>query len=524
MLFASLRFARRRPDFNKTPTRSNLSPEKLRAKVAAAESDRTLMRIQSFGEMLPRLSKEVDRSFEGNMNMAVMSVSMRNQNHDQNNNNGNVSNSSDWQSDILDSTSSHEQIQLEQEQMQMQHESHQKPRAIRNSSGKKKRNSQFDTPTKETQDGTETETETEGSSLFSTPNDMAALKQRQESRKEARRALSANTADERKSRPKISITNAGVSNMRGLGGTGHGPGTPVAVGKYKSDGSRTNIHTTDVHPNPLDGDQSNEDRPIKPMESYNGGGADSRFDDDGDGGNGNDLVGVISGSPNNSSRSNHNHNHKPTAKVQTVSLATRRRLERQQKKEQKQKEEQGSSSYTLDDEFPQHKVLSSQSSLNATKQSPRTNRNRAQTDTKVLEKNTISFSGNEHVSSSLRAESHDYLTTDDLRPSPNPTQEVQRMLGGIGTDEWPEIFHTLNSVRRLAIHHGNLIEGHVHTIVRSVIKAVDNLRSAVSKNAILTLEDMWIGMGKSMDPEVVAVTPLLLKRAADLSGFLTEGE
>ena len=89
---------------------------------------------------------------------------------------------------------------------------------------------------------------------------------------------------------------------------------------------------------------------------------------------------------------------------------------------------------------------------------------------------------------------------------------MQRMLGGIGTDEWPEIFHTLNSVRRLSIHHGSLIEGHLHTIIRSVIKAADNLRSAVSKNAILTLQDMWIGMKKAMDPELAGVTPMLLKR------------
>ena len=135
----------------------------------------------------------------------------------------------------------------------------------------------------------------------------------------------------------------------------------------------------------------------------------------------------------------------------------------------------------------------------------------------------IQFEGMEHNSSSLRAETHEYMTTDDIRPSPNPQQEMQVMLSGVGTEEWPEIFHTLNSVRRLALHHGALLEGHVHSVLRSVLKAVDNLRSAVAKNAILTIADMWLGMGRVMDPELNLVAPVLLKRFADTNGFLSEG-
>lgn len=136
--------------------------------------------------------------------------------------------------------------------------------------------------------------------------------------------------------------------------------------------------------------------------------------------------------------------------------------------------------------------------------------------------NNIQFEGLEHKGSSLRAENHEYMSTDDIRPSPNPQQELQMMLGGVGTQEWPELFHTLNSVRRLSLHHGQLLESHVHSVLRSVLKAVDNLRSTIAKNAMLTIADMWMGMGRVMDPELNLVAPMLVKRFADTNGFLSE--
>ncbi|CAM9950044.1 unnamed protein product, partial [Choristocarpus tenellus] len=57
----------------------------------------------------------------------------------------------------------------------------------------------------------------------------------------------------------------------------------------------------------------------------------------------------------------------------------------------------------------------------------------------------------------------------DIRPSPNPGQELQRALVSLGRDDWPDIFHTLNSVRRLALHHGLLLEQHLHALVRDVL-------------------------------------------------------
>ncbi|CAM9205254.1 unnamed protein product, partial [Sphacelaria rigidula] len=83
--------------------------------------------------------------------------------------------------------------------------------------------------------------------------------------------------------------------------------------------------------------------------------------------------------------------------------------------------------------------------------------------------------------SALRGDSFDYLTAEDIRPSPNPTQELQRALVSLANDDWPEIFHTLNSVRRLASHHAALLSSqqNLHALVRDVLSQAENLRSQV---------------------------------------------
>jgi hypothetical protein len=93
--------------------------------------------------------------------------------------------------------------------------------------------------------------------------------------------------------------------------------------------------------------------------------------------------------------------------------------------------------------------------------------------------------------------------------------ELARTLTSLGKDDWPEIFHTLNSVRRLALHHSALVEGSAHEIVTAVLKQAENLRSQVAKNALLTVGDLWRGLGRALDPELPLVTPLLIKKYAD---------
>eukprot|EP00752_Nemacystus_decipiens_P014589 g12992.t1 len=88
-----------------------------------------------------------------------------------------------------------------------------------------------------------------------------------------------------------------------------------------------------------------------------------------------------------------------------------------------------------------------------------------------------------------KPDSFDYLTAEDVRPSPNPSQELQRTMASLPRDNWPEIFHTINSV---------------------------------AKNALLALADLWRGLGDTLDPELPMVCPGLVKKLADKVEFLAE--
>jgi hypothetical protein len=63
---------------------------------------------------------------------------------------------------------------------------------------------------------------------------------------------------------------------------------------------------------------------------------------------------------------------------------------------------------------------------------------------------------------------------------------------------------------------GSIAGGALHSIVLGVLKQVDNLRSAVAKNALLTLGDLFQGLGRYMDPEVA----LSLTHVLKVSSFL----
>jgi hypothetical protein len=126
--------------------------------------------------------------------------------------------------------------------------------------------------------------------------------------------------------------------------------------------------------------------------------------------------------------------------------------------------------------------------------------------------------------SGLKVDSFDYLTTEEIEPSTNPCKDLNRVIVGLEKDDWPEIFHTLTCLRRLGLHHPNVVHssGSLHSIVVGVLRQVDNLRSAVAKNAILTVGDLFQGIGQRMDAEVPNTITSLLKRCGDTSNFLND--
>eukprot|EP01039_Chlorochromonas_danica_P001542 gene1542-1680_t len=141
-------------------------------------------------------------------------------------------------------------------------------------------------------------------------------------------------------------------------------------------------------------------------------------------------------------------------------------------------------------------------------------------------------SGDEGVDSSAavvllgagKADAFEYTASADLQPLPHPSADLTAAMKGLETQEWPDIFHTLNIIRRAVLHHSPIVlqSGCLHRLIQLVVKLVGNLRSSVAKNALMTVSDCFQGLKKAMDPEAGLVVPAVLKRCADSSNFLSE--
>lgn len=115
-----------------------------------------------------------------------------------------------------------------------------------------------------------------------------------------------------------------------------------------------------------------------------------------------------------------------------------------------------------------------------------------------------------------------YLEPHELKPLVNPKQEVTKVLAQLPRDDWELNFEALTTIRRLATHHSAVLDERLHAVVTETLKHVLNLRSSVSKNALLAIESMCAALRRSMDAEVDNVVPLLMKRCADSNTFVCE--
>jgi len=75
----------------------------------------------------------------------------------------------------------------------------------------------------------------------------------------------------------------------------------------------------------------------------------------------------------------------------------------------------------------------------------------------------------------------------------------------------------------VASQHTNLLTpATVSGLIGGLIRAADSLRSSVSKNALLTLTDLFRFGSKSMEAHLEQVMPVALKKACDTNVFIGE--
>lgn len=120
------------------------------------------------------------------------------------------------------------------------------------------------------------------------------------------------------------------------------------------------------------------------------------------------------------------------------------------------------------------------------------------------------------------------MQTDQLEPLEKPEKDYKKSIAknqGIYSPDWFDQFDACNVIRRVCKHHqslilqtGNSLQGLVNTLV----KLADSLRSAVTRIALMTLTDMFQTLKRVMEPCLVSIVKILIKRGSDTNHFIAE--
>ncbi|KFG66027.1 CLASP amine-terminal protein [Toxoplasma gondii RUB] len=123
-----------------------------------------------------------------------------------------------------------------------------------------------------------------------------------------------------------------------------------------------------------------------------------------------------------------------------------------------------------------------------------------------------------------------YLTHEELQPFDEPPcmkaieETVLPRLGvEVTKGDWTEQIETLDTIRRLAkFHFAVFTQDVLRQVVGGILAWLASPRSTVAKNACLALSDLFLFGRKKMDPCVLEVVELCMKKCCQSNEFLNE--
>lgn len=78
-------------------------------------------------------------------------------------------------------------------------------------------------------------------------------------------------------------------------------------------------------------------------------------------------------------------------------------------------------------------------------------------------------------------------------------------------------------MRRIVKHHSELLVGSsVRTIVPDIVKLAESLRSTLSKNAVIVINELSCKLKRTLDPLFDLIFSKLIKKALDANSFISE--
>ncbi|XP_068272650.1 TOG array regulator of axonemal microtubules protein 1 isoform X2 [Nyctibius grandis] len=118
--------------------------------------------------------------------------------------------------------------------------------------------------------------------------------------------------------------------------------------------------------------------------------------------------------------------------------------------------------------------------------------------------------------------SPEIMDPSELQPFPKPETALTEALMLLADDDWEKKIEGLNFVRCLSAYHATVLTAKLHETSLAVAQEVKNLRSGVSRAAVVCLGDLFTHLKKSMDQELDNTVKVLLHKAGESNTFIRE--
>ncbi|XP_052009426.1 TOG array regulator of axonemal microtubules protein 1 isoform X3 [Xyrauchen texanus] len=132
---------------------------------------------------------------------------------------------------------------------------------------------------------------------------------------------------------------------------------------------------------------------------------------------------------------------------------------------------------------------------------------------------TASHSSDELITGTPKKDPQDQT---DLRPFSKPELALTQSFRLINTDDWEKKIEGMNFLRSLAQYHPDVLHSRTHDVCVALIKEVRNLRSGVSRVAVVTVGEMFGVLQKGMDQELEGLVRALLYKAGESNAFIRQ--
>ncbi|XP_064599948.1 TOG array regulator of axonemal microtubules protein 1-like isoform X2 [Liolophura sinensis] len=111
---------------------------------------------------------------------------------------------------------------------------------------------------------------------------------------------------------------------------------------------------------------------------------------------------------------------------------------------------------------------------------------------------------------------------EDWEPFRDPDAALREAMKYMGQQDWETKCNGINIVRRLCKYHPDVLIAQLHTVNIALIAEVKNLRSQVSRLAVVCVGDMFQSLRNKMDVDLDMVVKALLAKNGESNGFIRD--